>query len=77
MQTYGAEIFPGAVRGRAMSGAWALNRIAAFLVPLALLPLLQHVGAGAVTGAICMSLVLSVAALWILRPPDLVGRVLP
>jgi putative MFS transporter len=76
MQTYGAEIFPGSVRGRAMSSAWALNRVAAFLVPLALLPLLQHVGVTAVAVAICMSLVLSVVALWSLRPPVLVERVL-
>ncbi len=57
--TLGAESFPADLRATATSTAWALNRLAAFLVPVALLPLLNSSGpmsvAVCVTGALILS----------------------
>jgi MFS transporter, putative metabolite:H+ symporter len=59
---YAAESFPTAVRARAGAGAWAVNRIAAAMAPLILLPLLKSVGVGAMftvmTSAVALGLVL-------------------
>lgn len=59
LTTFGAESFPGNLRATATSAAWALNRVAAFLVPVALLPLLKSWGplsvGVCVTGALILS----------------------
>jgi MFS transporter, putative metabolite:H+ symporter len=44
MTTFGAESFPDSVRSTATGVAWAFNRIACFLVPVLLLPLLKSSG---------------------------------
>jgi putative MFS transporter len=48
MTMYGAEILPTDVRASSTSLAWAGNRLAAVLVPLAILPLFSRIGSTAV-----------------------------
>lgn len=65
LSIYGAELFPTALRATVSSTAWAVNRIASALAPLALLPLLKSAGPLAMTAAIaaamCASAVLILA----------------
>lgn len=61
LSIYGAELFPTALRATASSGAWAVNRIASALVPVALLPLLKSSGPVAMLAVIAVALCASVA----------------
>jgi putative MFS transporter len=68
MGTYGAEIFINGAQASAISTVWAINRIAAVLVPIALLPLLHRGGAGAVAMCIYLALGLSILLVGVLGP---------
>jgi MFS transporter, putative metabolite:H+ symporter len=68
MGTYGAEIFINGAQASAISTVWAINRIAAVLVPIALLPLLHRGGAGAVAMCIYSALGLSILLAGVLGP---------
>jgi MFS transporter, putative metabolite:H+ symporter len=59
LTTFGAESFPGPLRATATSAAWALNRVGAFLVPVALLPLLKSWGPMSVGVCVTGALILS------------------
>jgi len=61
MTTFGAESFPGTLRATATSAAWALNRAASFLVPVALVPLLSSSGPMSVAVCVAGALILSAA----------------
>lgn len=56
MTMYGAELFPTRSRTAATSAAWALNRLASALVPVALLPLLKTQGLSVLGVVVCMAL---------------------
>jgi MFS transporter, putative metabolite:H+ symporter len=60
MTTFGAESFPDSVRATATSAAWALNRVACFLVPVLMLPLLKSSGPMSVAVCVAGALLLSV-----------------
>lgn len=60
MTTYGAEAFPVAVRVRATSMAWAVNRCAAAAAPVAFLPLVQAGQTGPLWWAIAAALLASI-----------------
>jgi MFS transporter, putative metabolite:H+ symporter len=74
LSVYAAELFPTALRAAASSGAWAVNRVASALVPLALLPLLKSAGAMAMFAVVAVALVASVALVLLLGPRGLAGR---
>jgi len=71
---YAAELFPTALRGRATSSAWTVNRAGASIVPLALLPLLHSAGANAVFGVIAAALVTIVGLVAVFGPRGRAGR---
>jgi MFS transporter, putative metabolite:H+ symporter len=60
MTTLGAESFPSSLRATATSAAWGLSRVATFLVPVALLPLLKYYGPTSVAVCVAGALILSV-----------------
>ncbi|CCK25023.1 putative membrane protein [Streptomyces davaonensis JCM 4913] len=65
-RAYGAELFPTAVRNTALGRTYSLSRLVAAILPFCTLPVLEHLGAGAVYVG-CASLIalmsLAVAAL--------------
>jgi putative MFS transporter len=61
LTTFGAESFPGPLRATATSAAWALNRVACFLAPVVLLPLLKSPGPMSVGVCVAGALLLSAA----------------
>lgn len=63
LNLYVSELFPTATRGRAVAGAWAVNRVGAALSPLLLLPLLHGKGANTMFGVIAASLLAGVVLL--------------
>jgi putative MFS transporter len=63
LNLYISELFPTATRGRAVAGAWAVNRVGAALGPLLLLPLLHGKGASTMFGVIAATLLASVLLL--------------
>jgi MFS transporter, putative metabolite:H+ symporter len=68
MGTYAAEVFSAGAQASAISTAWAINRIGAVLVPIALLPLLHRGGAEAVALCIYLALGLSIVLVSVLGP---------
>jgi putative MFS transporter len=73
LNLYLSELFPTETRGRAVAGAWAVNRVGAALGPLLLLPLLQGRGASTMFAVIAASLVAGIALL-ALAPSGAVRR---
>lgn len=71
---YAAELFPTGLRGLASSSAWAVNRAASALVPLALLPLLSSHGAVAMFSVVATALVASIVIVMAFGPRGLAGR---
>jgi putative MFS transporter len=63
LNIYVSELFPTATRGRAVAGAWAVNRVGAALGPLLLLPLLHGKGAYTMFAVIASSLLAGVLLL--------------
>lgn len=63
LNLYVSELFPTASRGRAVAGAWALNRVGAAIAPLLLLPLLHGKGAYTMFAVIASSLLAGMALL--------------
>jgi len=63
LNLYISELFPTATRGRAVAGAWAVNRVGAALGPLLLLPLLHGKGASTMFGVIATTLLAGVLLL--------------
>jgi putative MFS transporter len=74
LSVYGAELFPTTLRASVSSGAWAVNRVASALVPLALLPVLKTTGAMAMFTIIATALVGCVALLLTFGPRGLARR---
>lgn len=74
LNVYAAEVFPTAWRATVSSGAWGVNRIAAALVPLALLPLLKTSGAIAMFTVVAAVLVTSALLLVAFGPRQASGR---
>jgi putative MFS transporter len=68
MGTYGSEVFIAGAQGSAITAAWAINRVGAVLVPVALLPLLHRSGAGAVASCIYLALGLILLLVGVLGP---------
>lgn len=71
---YTAELFPTRIRASVTARAWSINRIAAWLGPMILLPLLQAEGSGAIFGIITGALVVSVLLILLFGPPGEAGR---
>lgn len=63
LNLYISELFPTATRGRAVAGAWAVNRVGAALGPLLLLPVLHGKGSSAMFAVIAASLLAGVLLL--------------
>lgn len=61
LSIYGGELFPTTSRATLSSSAWAINRVASALAPLALLPLLKSSGPLAMFAVITAALAASVA----------------
>jgi putative MFS transporter len=74
LSIYAAELFPTSLRASASASAWAVNRVASALVPLALLPVLKSSGAIAMFTVVAAALVASIALLAIFGPRGLAGR---
>jgi putative MFS transporter len=68
MGTYASEIFISGAQGSAIATAWAINRVGAVVVPVALLPLLHRTGAGTVALCIYMALGFSIVLTGVLGP---------
>jgi putative MFS transporter len=71
---YSAELFPTHLRAAASSSAWAVNRVATALVPLALLPLLYGAGVIVMFMVLTAALFASIGVLMALGPRGLAGR---
>ncbi len=65
---YAAELFTTDRRAQGTSWGWASNRIGAALVPLALLPLLQHQGPLAMFAVIAGTLIAFIAVVVVFGP---------
>ncbi|WP_322404651.1 MFS transporter [Massilia luteola] len=63
LNLYLSEQFPTETRGRAVAGAWAMNRIGAALGPLLLIPLLHAEGANTMFAVIAATLLAGVILL--------------
>ena len=63
---YFAEQFPTAIRGRATSALWSLNRFGAVIAPLVLLPLLRAHGTGPLAVVIGGALLAAIALVWMM-----------
>ncbi len=74
LSIYGAELFPTALRATASAGAWAVNRVASALVPLALLPLLKTAGVVPMFALIALALAASTALILAFGQRGLSGR---
>lgn len=74
LSVYAAELFPTALRASVSSGAWAVNRVASAVVPLALLPLLKTSGALVMFAVIGTTLLVGAALVLTLGPRGLAGR---
>jgi putative MFS transporter len=74
LSVYAAELFPTSLRASASASAWAVNRIASALVPLALLPLLKSSGAIAMFTVVAAALLASVVLVAVFGPRGLAGR---
>jgi putative MFS transporter len=57
LSIYAAELFPTSLRASVSSTAWAVNRIASAVVPIALLPVLKTHGAVAMFAVIAIALI--------------------
>jgi putative MFS transporter len=68
MTTYGAELFDAAVRGRATTTAWTMNRVAAAITPILMLPLLHSDKIATVALVIVGTLGISIVVL-VCAPP--------
>ena len=64
----------GSRRASATSGAWAVNRVASALVPLALLPLLRSEGAMAMFGVVAAAMLGIFVLLLTLAPRGRAGQ---
>jgi putative MFS transporter len=71
LNVYAAESFPTRLRAVVSSSTWAVNRVAAALVPLALLPVLKSAGALAMFSVIAGALVVSIVLVLVFGPRGL------
>jgi putative MFS transporter len=71
LNVYAAESFPTRLRAAVSSTTWAVNRVAAALVPLALLPLLKTAGALAMFSVVTAALVMSIVLVLVFGPRGL------
>lgn len=76
LNVYAAEAFPTDLRAAVSSTTWAVNRIAAALAPLALLPLLKSAGALAMFAVIAGALLTSLAVVLAFGPRGLTREAL-
>jgi MFS transporter, putative metabolite:H+ symporter len=74
MATYGAELFPSATRASATTQAWAVNRLAAALVPVAMLPLFAARGPFIVGLEVIIALFLTVVLIAMFGPQGAAGK---
>jgi MFS transporter, putative metabolite:H+ symporter len=74
MATYGAELFPSSTRASATTLAWAVNRLAAAVVPVAMLPLLAARGPSAVGLEVMLTLLATVVLIGIFGPQGAAGK---
>ncbi len=74
LSIYGAELFPTTLRARALASAWAVNRVAAAIAPLVLLPLLRFAGVWPMFGLIIASLLLGIVLALAFGPPGRARR---
>ncbi len=74
LTTHVAELFPARARGRATAWAWSLNRLAAALVPLVMLPWLHAQRQGLVFGTVVTTLAVT-GLVVALGPRGQAGRV--
>lgn len=73
MTMYGAELFPTRSRAPATTAAWALNRLASALVPVALLPLLKTHGPEVLGIVVCVALAASGLLVGVFGPAGAAG----
>ena len=71
LNVYAAETFPTRLRASISSTTWAINRVAAALVPLALLPLLKSAGALAMFSVVAAALLGSIVLVLVFGPRGL------
>jgi putative MFS transporter len=74
MTTYGAELFPSTTRASATTLAWAVNRMAAVLVPVGLLPLFAARGPPAIGWEVTVALLATMALIAVYGPSGAAGR---
>ncbi len=74
INVYAAELFPIRARARATTWSWSVNRIAAALGPLVLLPMLHSVGLGAVFAVVIGAMLASIALVLLFGPRGEAGR---
>jgi putative MFS transporter len=71
---YAAELFPTRSRSAATSVTWGINRVAASLGPLVLLPLLHTRGVPAMSIVMAATLVSTILVILVWSPSGLAGR---
>jgi putative MFS transporter len=74
ISVYIAELAPTALRARITSRTWAINRVAAALGPLALLPLLYEGRMAALFGVVTASMLASILLVAVFGPRGEAGR---
>jgi putative MFS transporter len=74
LSIYAAELFPTRSRSAATSITWGINRVAASLGPLVLLPLLHSRGVPAMFIVMAATLVATIALISVYGPSGLAGR---
>jgi putative MFS transporter len=74
LNVYAAEAFPTRIRAAVSSTTWGINRVAAALVPLALLPLLKSAGALAMFAVVAAALLTSITLVLLFGPRELTRR---
>lgn len=74
MVTYGAELFPSTTRASATTIAWAVNRLAAALVPLTMFPLFAARGTFSVDLEVIFALLATIVLIGIFGPQGAAGK---
>jgi putative MFS transporter len=74
LSIYAAELFPTRSRSAATSVTWGINRVAASLGPLVLLPLLHTRGVPAMSVVMGATLVSTILVILVWSPSGLAGR---
>ena len=74
LSIYAAELFPTSLRASVSSTAWAVNRIASAVVPIALLPVLKSYGSIAMFAIIAAALIGDMILVLVFGPRGLTRR---